>query len=80
MKKGDAGIKGTLGERTRADLDTAAFVGVQGGAVSEGEEFAPAVDGVSGGEEAVLGPAFMGPRLLVSEQRQCNGRSVEEVH
>jgi len=68
------------GPRPYADLDTAAHIGVQGGAVPEGEELASAVDGVSGGEEAVLGPAFMGSWLLGSEQRQCNGRSVEEVH
>ena len=66
--------------RAHADLDTAPHIGVQGGAVSEGEEFAPAVVGVSRCEEAVLGATFVGARLLGSEQRQCNGRSVEEIH
>jgi len=63
-----------------ADWDSAAFVGIEGGAVSEGEEFAPDVVGVSGAEEAVLGPASMGSRVLGSDERECDGRSVEEVH
>jgi hypothetical protein len=67
-------------DHAHADLDTAAFVCVEGGAVSEGEKFAPVVVGVSWGEEEVLEPAFVRARLLGSEQRQCNRRSVEEVH
>ena len=66
--------------RAHADLDTAAFVGVQGSAISEGKDFSPTLVGVPCDSEEVLGSAFVGARLLRGKKRQCNGRSVEEIH
>jgi hypothetical protein len=60
--------------------DTAAHIGVKGGAVCEREELAPAVIRISGVEEAVSGSALMGSRVLGGEQGQRHGRGVEEVH
>jgi len=47
-----------------ADWYTAEFVGIQGGAISEGEEFAQANVGVFFAEKAVLGSAFVGEGIL----------------
>ena len=79
---GDADLRrgDQSGPCAHADRDTAAHIGVQGGAVSEGEELAPAVVRISGVEEAVLGSALMGSRVLGGEQWQRHRRGVEEVH
>lgn len=58
--------------RTHADWDTAAVIGVACGAVSQGQEFPPALDGVSEFAQSLLGPAPMGPRLLDGDQRECD--------
>ena len=54
--------------RAYADWDSTAAICIQGGAVSEGQEFAPAVIGVQAIKEAVLGSALMGKRLLGSNE------------
>ena len=53
-----------------ADRYSAAAIGVTSGPVSEGEEFAPAVVGVQGVKEAVLGPASMGEGILGGFKRE----------
>src|ERR1035438_1692022 len=55
-----------------ADRDSAQRIGVAGGAVYEGEEFSQAVKRVHATSETVLGPAFVGTRVLGSNERQCN--------
>ena len=50
-----------------------AAVGIEGGAVSEGEEFTPVVIGVQGAAKEVLGPALMGEGLLGGLERECDG-------
>ena len=55
-----------------ADWDSTAAVCIQGGAVSEGQEFAPAVIGVQAIKEAVLGSALMGKRVLGSNEWECD--------
>ena len=58
--------------RAYADRDSTAAICIQGGAVSEGQEFAPAVIGIQATKEAVLGSAFMGKRVLGSNKRKCD--------
>ena len=69
-QQGDADLCGVDQSRSRAyaDWDTTAAVCIQGGAVSEGQEFAPAVIGVQAIKEAVLGSALMGKRVLGSNE------------
>ena len=66
--------------RAYADRDTAAALGIESGAISEGKEFAPIAIGVQAVKEALLGSASMGQGLLGGNQRQCDGRSMERVH
>jgi hypothetical protein len=54
---------------------SAAFVGIEGGAVSEGEKFAPDVVGVSGADRVVLGPASKGRGYWVA----TSGNVTDEV-
>src|ERR1017187_2176358 len=68
------------GSRAFADLDTAECVGVAGGTVSEGQEFAQAAERICGAEDAVLGPTSVGPGLLGCLERERDRRGVEEVH
>ena len=60
------------GSRAYADRDTAAAIGISSGAVSEGEEFAPAVVGVQVVTQAILGSASMGQGILGSFERECD--------
>ena len=73
-EQGDDNLRGVDQPRPRAYADqyTAAVIGIEGGAVSEGEEFTPAVVGVQGTEEEVLGPALMGQGLLGCIEWQCD--------
>ena len=66
----DADLCGVDQSRSRAyaDRDSTAAICIQGGAVSEGQEFAPAVIGVQAIKEAVLGSALMGKRVLGSNE------------
>ena len=70
--QGDDDLRGIdqPGSRAHADRDTAAVVGVQSGAIFEGQEFAQAVVGVCKAPQAILGPAPMGARLLGSNERE----------
>ncbi len=74
-KSGDADLRGIGEPRSRpsSDRDPAADIGVTGGAVFKREEFAQIAIGVSDAEEAVLGSAFVGTRVLGSDQRERNG-------
>ena len=56
-----------------ADRDTAVPIGIEGGAIFEGQEFAPDVGRVSGTEEEVLGSAFVGARVLGGFERERDG-------
>ena len=56
--------------RAYADRDTAASIGVSGGAVPQGEEFAQTSLGISVASQAVLGPASLGSGLLGRDERQ----------
>lgn len=66
--------------RAAAPTCEAAFVGVKGSAVSEGEEFASDVVRISGAEEALLGSAPVGAGLLGGHERKRNRRGVEEIY
>src|SRR5271165_4625554 len=63
-----------------ADRDTAASVAVSGGAVSQGEEFAQIAVGISITSQTVLGSASVGSGLLGGDERQRDGRGVEEIY
>ena len=52
--------------------DTAEFIGIESGAVSQGKEFAPTANGIFGIKEAVLGSASMGAGLLGCNERKCD--------
>jgi hypothetical protein len=58
--------------RAYADWDSATALGIKGGAVSKGKEFAPAVIGIQSIKEAVLGSALMGKRVLGSNEWKCD--------
>ncbi len=64
---------GEPGLCAHADRDTAAHIGIEGGAIPEGEEFAQVACGVSGSEEEILGAAFVGERVLGGVERECDG-------
>ena len=74
-EQGDANLCGVgePGSCAHADRDTAADLGVTGGTIFEGQEFAQAVIGVFSTEEAVLGTALMGPGVLGVHERECHG-------
>ena len=74
-EQGDGDLRGLdqPGSRAHADRDTAADIGIEGGAVSEGEELTQAADGVSDVAEAILGPASVGARLLGGNERERDG-------
>ncbi len=55
-----------------ADRDTAAHIGIEGGAVPEGKKLAQDAIGVSESEEAILGAAPMGQGILGIVERQCD--------
>jgi len=73
-EQGDDDLCGVDQPRPRAyaDQHTSAVIGIEGGAVSEGEEFTPVVVGVQGAEEEVLGPALMGQGILGSIEWECD--------
>ena len=56
-----------------SDGDPTAVIGIASGAVLKGQELAQIAVGVSKFAEAVLGSAFMGTRVLGSDQRECDG-------
>ena len=58
--------------RAHADWDSAAALGIKGGAVSKGKEFASSAIGVQATKEAVLGSALMGKRVLGSNEWKCD--------
>ena len=58
-----------------ADWDSAERIRIQGGAVSEGEEFSPFVKRIRSLAEAVLGPAFVGRGYWVA----TSGNVTDEV-
>jgi hypothetical protein len=55
-----------------ANRHTAADIGIAGGAVSLGEEFTPAADGVPSITKEVLGSASVGQRVLGSIEWECD--------
>ena len=59
------------GPRAHAGVDTSQSVGVEGGAVLEGEKFTQAAVGICLVAEAILGPAFVGAGVLGGFKRQC---------
>ena len=61
------------GSRAHAHRHTAATVGIEDGAVSEGEELASDARGVSGIAQALLGPASVGSGQLGGHERQRHG-------
>ena len=63
------------GPCAHADRDTAACIGVEGGAIFEGKEFAPVVVGICEFEETVLGAASVGPGYWVAS----SGNVTDEV-
>lgn len=73
--KGDGDLRGVdqPGSCPYADRDSATVVGIEGGTVFQGQEFAQIVDGVWGLEKAVLGPAFMSEGILGRFERKCDG-------
>ena len=73
-EQGDDDLCGVDQPRPRAYADqyTSPVIGIEGGAVSEGEEFTLAVDGVQGAEEEVLGPALMGEGILGCIEWECD--------
>ena len=58
--------------RAYADWDSATALGIKGGAISKGKEFASAAIGIQAIKEAVLGTALMGKRVLGSNEWQCD--------
>ena len=58
--------------RAYADWDSATALGIKGGAVSKGKEFASDAIGIQAMKEAVLGSAFMGKRVLDSNEWKCD--------
>ena len=72
QEQGDADLRRVDQSRPRtyADLDSAPIVCVPSGAVSEGQELPPTIDGVSEPEEKILGPTSLGERLLGGIKRQ----------
>ena len=68
------------GSRAYACVDTSQFVGVEGGAVAEGEEFAQAAVGICLATEKILGPAFVGAWILGCFKRQRHRRHVAEIY
>ncbi len=60
-------------ERAYVNWDTAAAIGLTGGAASEGQEFAQVVIGISGAAQAVLGSAPMGQGVLGGIKWKCDG-------
>ena len=73
-KQRDADICGFDQSRSRAhaDRDTPSAIGIKSRAVLEGEEFASATIRVQAIKEAVLGSAFMGKRILGSNEWECD--------
>jgi len=63
-----------------ADWNSAQSVSIKGGPVSQREGFAQIAVGVFVVEEAILGPAFVGKRLLGGFKRERDRRSLEGVH
>ena len=58
--------------RAYADWDSATALGIKGGSVSKGKEFASDAIGIQAIKEAVLGSALMGKRLLGSNEWKCD--------
>ena len=48
--------------------------------VMQEEDQSQVADGVRASASAILGEAFVGQRILCSEQRQCDGRSDSAIH
>ncbi len=68
------------GSRAHAGVDTSQSIGVEGGAVPEGEELAQVALGICLTAEAILGPAFVGARILGCFKRQRHRRHVAEIY
>ncbi len=74
-KSGDDNLRG-FGEprsHTSSDWDPAAVISISRGAVLKRQEFAQIIVGISEFADAVLGPAFVGTRILGSDQWECDG-------
>ena len=59
--------------RAYVAVDSAEPVGIARSAISERAQFTQAAERVRGAEEAVLGAALVGERLLGGDERQCDG-------
>jgi hypothetical protein len=72
-QQGDAYLCGVdqSGPCAYANSDSAVFIGIAGGAIHEGEEFAQAIIGVCAVKEEVLGLALVDARLLGMYEWQC---------
>ena len=73
QRNGDLCRVNQSGPRAYADRHTAPDIVIEGGTVSEREEFPPVVIGVQALKEALLGPAPMGERILGSNERKRDG-------
>ena len=64
---------GESGSCPYVNRDTAKFVGIESGAISEGKEFSQTLNGIFCTKEAILGSALMGARLLGGDEWKCDG-------
>lgn len=58
--------------RAHADWDTAAHIGIEGGAIPQGQELPQIIVGVSESEEAILGAASLGQGILGLIEWECH--------
>ena len=81
-QQGDGGLGRISQPRscTLSDRGSAESVDIEGGAVSEGEEFLSFADGVQGFAEVLLGSAFIGEAGMGGIERQCDRCRMEGVY